>query len=54
MDDPYGDLLGRWMFAVWRLIARGVTAASLSRDASESRMWAGRAGDSVPFDPEMR
>ncbi|MGW2965109.1 hypothetical protein ACWDGI_42620 [Streptomyces sp. NPDC001220] len=53
VDDPYDDFVGRYMFAFWRLIAQGVTAAGSSRDP----LGAPSPGDnhgSALCDPEVR
>jgi hypothetical protein len=54
VDDPYDDFVGRFMFAFWRLIAQGVTAASPSRGTSGVRTTAGARDGSVPPDPDVR
>ncbi|KUO16427.1 hypothetical protein AQJ91_36090 [Streptomyces dysideae] len=54
VDDPYDDFVSRYMFAFWRLIAQGVTAASPSRSTSGVRTTAGGEDRSLPRDPEVR
>ncbi|MFF2518394.1 hypothetical protein [Streptomyces sp. NPDC058086] len=53
MDDPYDDFVGRYMFAFWRLIAQGVTAAGPSQAASVRTAASGDDG-SVPRDSDVR
>jgi hypothetical protein len=53
VDDPYDDFVGRYMFAFWRLIAQGVTAAGPSQAASGARTVDGDDG-SVSREPEVR
>jgi hypothetical protein len=53
VDDPYDDFVGRYMFAFWRLIAQGVTAAGPLQAASGARTADGDDG-SVPREPDVR
>lgn len=53
VDDPYDDFVGRYMFAFWRLIAQGVTAAGPLQAASGGRTADGDDG-SVPREPDVR
>jgi hypothetical protein len=51
VDDPYDDFVGRYMFAFWRLIAQGVTAAGPLQAASGAPT---AANGSVPREPDVR
>ncbi|MER8009643.1 hypothetical protein [Streptomyces sp. NPDC094149] len=51
MEDPYDDFVARYMFAFWRLITPGVTAASPSHTVSDARA---DVGSSSPKDPDVR
>jgi hypothetical protein len=53
VEDLYDDFVGRYMFAFWRLIAQGVTAAGPSQAASGARTVDGDDG-SVSREPEVR
>ncbi|WP_369253844.1 hypothetical protein [Streptomyces sp. R35] len=50
VDDPYDDFVGRYMFAFWRLITQGVTAAG----GSGVRPGPSGVDGSVPRDPDVR
>ncbi|WP_308047947.1 hypothetical protein [Streptomyces sp. TRM72054] len=54
VDDPYDDFTGRYMFAFWRLITQGVTAAGPPQPAAGTHTAASGAGGSPPRDPDVR
>ncbi len=54
VEDPYDDFTGRYMFAFWRLISQGITAAEQPQALSGPRAAVGRLHGSEPYDPEVR
>lgn len=53
VEDKYDDFAGRYMFAFWRLIAQGVTAADHAGSAAGLSPVRG-TGVSGPYDPDVR
>ncbi|MDL5199529.1 hypothetical protein [Streptomyces sp. ALI-76-A] len=53
VDDPYDDFVARYIFAFFRLITQGITAAGPSR-ATGRNTAAGSGDASVPEDPDVR
>ncbi|WAU78383.1 hypothetical protein O1Q96_00610 (plasmid) [Streptomyces sp. Qhu-G9] len=53
VEDPYDDFVGRYMFALWRLITQGVTAAGPSQAGAGARTLPGDES-SLPRDPDVR
>ncbi|MCQ4084368.1 hypothetical protein NGB36_28250 [Streptomyces sp. RB6PN25] len=54
VEDPFDDFAGRYMFAFWRLISQGITAADQPQAPFGPRTAADRGGGSEPDDPEVR
>ncbi|MFE4682772.1 hypothetical protein ACFRNJ_18335 [Streptomyces sp. NPDC056721] len=55
VEDPFDDFIGRYMFAFWRLISQGITAAEpVPTVPSPSRAVVDRHRGVVPPDPEVR
>lgn len=53
VEDPYDDFVGRYMFAFWRLITQGVTAAGPSQAGTGAPATPGDES-SLPRDPDVR
>ncbi|MFK8912107.1 hypothetical protein [Streptomyces sp. YS-3] len=54
VDDTYDDFAGRYMFAFWRLIAQGITAADPPQTATPASAVASREAGPALHDPEVR